>query len=84
MKDGKTLLHWRLIFAPLLFKEKKTIKHIPAAYLNMLTGYHWPGNIRELENIIARSVLLSTDDEFMVILFVARYRRMTGKVNPPH
>ena len=45
-------------------REKKMIKHIPSAYLHTLMSYHWPGNIRELENIIARSVLLSTDSEF--------------------
>jgi DNA-binding NtrC family response regulator len=27
-----------------------------------LSRYHWPGNIRELENTIARSVILSPDD----------------------
>lgn len=27
--------------------------------LETLTGYHWPGNIRELENVIERSVLLA-------------------------
>ena len=33
----------------------------PAA-LNMLTGYHWPGNIRELRNIIERAVVLCAGD----------------------
>ena len=45
-------------------REKKAITHIPTDYLTMLMNYHWPGNIRELENIIARSVLLSTGHEF--------------------
>jgi formate hydrogenlyase transcriptional activator len=29
-------------------------------------SYHWPGNIRELQNIIERSVILSTGDTFWV------------------
>ncbi len=33
----------------------------PAA-LNALTRYHWPGNIRELDNVIARAVVLSPKD----------------------
>jgi len=27
-----------------------------------LTDYHWPGNVRQLENVIKRLVLLSTED----------------------
>jgi len=31
--------------------------------LNALNRYHWPGNIRELENLIERLVVLSTSEE---------------------
>jgi len=30
--------------------------------LEALRAYHWPGNIRELRNVIERAVVLSTDD----------------------
>ena len=34
--------------------------------LNLLLAYDWPGNIRELQNVIERSVILSTGDVFAV------------------
>src|SRR3984957_11323776 len=37
----------------------KEIESIPAAAMKKLSGWHWPGNIRELENFIERSVILS-------------------------
>ena len=37
----------------------KPISTIPTATLEALTAYSWPGNIRELENLIERSVILS-------------------------
>jgi transcriptional regulator with GAF, ATPase, and Fis domain len=40
-------------------KTGKKINNIPARILNELQQYRWPGNIRELEHIIERSVLLS-------------------------
>ncbi|QHS59680.1 sigma-54 interaction domain-containing protein [Chitinophaga agri] len=46
-------------------REKKMISHIPPGYLYTLMNYHWPGNIRELENIIARSVLLSGSEDLI-------------------
>ena len=38
---------------------KKPIKSIPADTIAQLTAYSWPGNIRELQNLIERAVILS-------------------------
>ncbi|GJL65558.1 MAG: ATPase AAA [Nitrospirales bacterium] len=40
-------------------RMKKTIETIPAKAMEVLSHYHWPGNIRELENMIERAVILS-------------------------
>lgn len=37
------------------------IKRISSSAIDMLMVYHWPGNIRELENCIERSCIMSTD-----------------------
>jgi formate hydrogenlyase transcriptional activator len=34
--------------------------------LALLQSYHWPGNIRKLQNIIERSVILSSGEVFSV------------------
>jgi len=34
--------------------------------LDLLQSYDWPGNIRELQNVIERSIILSTADVFSV------------------
>ena len=39
----------------------KQIEHIPPATMSALSSYHWPGNIRELQNLIERAVILSND-----------------------
>ncbi|MGB2863900.1 MAG: sigma 54-interacting transcriptional regulator [Sedimentisphaerales bacterium] len=43
-------------------ENKKDISRISTPAIEMLTRYHWPGNIRELENCIERAVLLCNDD----------------------
>jgi Nif-specific regulatory protein len=49
-------------FAEKYAKEnRKTIKRISTRAIDMLMRYHWPGNIRELENCIERAVILSSD-----------------------
>jgi formate hydrogenlyase transcriptional activator len=37
----------------------KQIENIPSETMSALTSYEWPGNIRELQNFIERSVILS-------------------------
>ncbi len=37
------------------------IKRISSTAIDLLMTYHWPGNIRELENCIERASILSTD-----------------------
>jgi formate hydrogenlyase transcriptional activator len=38
---------------------KKPIKTIPQETMTQLTAYSWPGNIRELQNLVERAVILS-------------------------
>jgi DNA-binding NtrC family response regulator len=49
-------------FINLYAKENhKKIKAISKEMLDILTNYNWPGNTRQLENIIERAVILDTD-----------------------
>jgi Nif-specific regulatory protein len=36
----------------------KSIKRISTPAIDMLVSYHWPGNVREMENALERSVLM--------------------------
>jgi formate hydrogenlyase transcriptional activator len=40
-------------------RMQKAIDTIPSATMDALCRYHWPGNIRELQNVIERAVILS-------------------------
>jgi len=46
----------------------KPVEYIPAEAMDALASYSWPGNIRELENLIERAVLLSPGKELRVPL----------------
>ena len=47
-------------------KVRKQISKIDKDTLKLCQSYHWPGNIRELQNIVERSVILCTGDTFWV------------------
>jgi formate hydrogenlyase transcriptional activator len=49
-------------------KMGRTIDSIPTAALEALTRYDWPGNIRELQNLIERSVILTTGNKLNVVM----------------
>lgn len=47
-------------------RMKKQVTTISTAALEMLTGYQWPGNARELENVMERAVILARTNEITV------------------
>ena len=49
-------------------RMERNIESIPTYALEALTNYDWPGNIRELQNVIERSVVLSDGPELHVAL----------------
>ena len=44
----------------------KNIRSIDKRTLDLFQSYDWPGNIRELQNVIERSVIVSSGDVFSV------------------
>jgi len=44
----------------------KNIRKIGKQTLEHLRAYHWPGNIRELQNVIERAIILSEGETFVV------------------
>ena len=47
-------------------KAGKRIRKIDTNTLEQCQSYPWPGNIRELQNIVERSVILSSGDTFWI------------------
>jgi len=60
-------------------KMNKTIDTIPSGTMEALTEYGWPGNIRELENVIERAVILSPGCILQVPL-----RDLRSRITPGH
>lgn len=61
IKDIPSLaLHFAIIFAG---KTNKAIPVLQKEYITALQQYEWPGNIRELKNVIERSVILENSNE---------------------
>lgn len=56
-------------FAASLGQEELLLREDTA---NHLLGYHWPGNIRELKNVIERATALATDNQFVPALLPER------------
>jgi len=47
-------------------KLGKPVKQVSEETVRRLTSYSWPGNIRELQNVVERAILLSPGSELML------------------
>jgi formate hydrogenlyase transcriptional activator len=49
-------------------RNNRVIDTIPSETMQALVRYHWPGNIRELQNVIERAVIISQGPVLLVAL----------------
>jgi formate hydrogenlyase transcriptional activator len=68
--------HFTQLFAHRLNKK---IEKVPTEAMNALIDYSWPGNIRELQNVIERAVLVSNGPLLRVSLADLRTRPASAK-----
>nr|WP_321471803.1 sigma 54-interacting transcriptional regulator [uncultured Paludibaculum sp.] len=61
-------------------RMNRPIDSIPSSTIEALTNYDWPGNIRELQNVIERSVILSPGRVLVVAL--PEIAKTTGTAAP--
>jgi formate hydrogenlyase transcriptional activator len=64
-------------------EEKKSIATVPAEAMEALLNWGWPGNIRELQNLVQRCVILTTSSVLRVPLAELRStaKLSSGKVS---
>jgi DNA-binding NtrC family response regulator len=70
-------LTWHFL-ARFAAEEGKRIRAVTPAALALLTGYAWPGNVRQLENAVFRAVVLAESDEIGVAEFPQIEAQLTG------
>ncbi|BCS32571.1 hypothetical protein TBR22_A17850 [Luteitalea sp. TBR-22] len=51
---------------------RRGVLRVPAASMDVLRAWHWPGNIRELQNVIERAVILSPGPDLVLPADVLR------------
>jgi DNA-binding NtrC family response regulator len=65
-------------------RMNRTVETIPSEAMDALIRYPWPGNIRELENLLERAVILSRGPVLQVPLGDLDSRTTPGQVNGKH
>jgi formate hydrogenlyase transcriptional activator len=62
-------------------RMNKRVDTVPTESLQALTQYQWPGNIRELQNVIERAVIVSTGPVLRVPLPELKQSHVNGKTS---
>jgi formate hydrogenlyase transcriptional activator len=78
-RDGDIPLLARHFTQQFSRRMKKVIETIPSEAMDALCRYHWPGNIRELQNVIERAVIISTGPALSVDVADLKF----AKAGPP-
>lgn len=65
-KDDIPLLTWHFI-GKKQGRLGKRIQRVPEGVMQALVEYDWPGNLRELENVIERAMILASSTELRLI-----------------
>jgi DNA-binding NtrC family response regulator len=60
-------------------EEGKRIRLIAPEVLRVLSGFHWPGNIRQLENAVFRAVVLAESDA----ITLAEFPQIAAQIGSP-
>jgi len=60
-------------------RMNRVIETVPSAAMDALSRYHWPGNIRELQNVIERAVIISTGPTLNIDVSHLKF----SKADPP-
>jgi len=61
-------------------KYGKRISRVPKKSMISLQNYSWPGNVKELENVIERAVILSNSSLLKVESFIPKEKTQSKKL----
>jgi formate hydrogenlyase transcriptional activator len=61
---------------------KKDLRSVSAASMASLLDYHWPGNIRELQNVLERATVLANGPELEVRVEAPTITRRVAPTRP--
>jgi formate hydrogenlyase transcriptional activator len=64
-------------------RMKRVMETIPSAAMDALSRYHWPGNIRELQNVIERAVIVSTGPALSVDVADLKFPKVSHPEDKP-
>src|SRR5580693_8033275 len=76
---GQLVHHFVRTFARRMDRD---ITHVPEDVIEVLRLHEWPGNIRELQNVIERAVIMSPGPELR-LMPIERQRLVTGEAPQP-